>query len=315
MDTNCFLHAPGLDCRAMQTREPNSETDVEGGPTDAGTAFRRRMIYVYILWPAALAVVMAVAVGIFGVRSAEEVDPEVLVASLRTTDERQRTQAAFILAKYLKRRPGDDDATYRERLEGAYVITPEVLTRFENPTEAVEVRRYLALILGRIGDPRALPALRRALAQSDEDLLLNTLLALAQHRDAEATADVVRLSRLGAPEVRRVAIYTLTLLGTTEALARLEEALGDEAVLVRRQAALGLARHGNTAGEGIIAEILASGEEAARGEGRVREELFDAIHAAGALRTALLRDRLAQIAGSDQDSDAGALAQGLLQVR
>ena len=297
--------------------EPSPPQD-DGAPNSSGDerhyyekpAWKR--IYAFILGPMLVA---AAGVGLFvGVRllTGEDESPSELVSTLRTGGEHRRWQAAFSLTRYLQ--PSvqagtdanlkvEDNAAYQQKLAKVRVFLPELLDIFQNPKDET-TPRYLALVLGYLRDKRATEALVVAANRPDPELAVNSLVSLAVLEDESAAPGVVRASLTDNHEVRSVSAYVLGVLGTPGAKTRLSALVTDAHPSVRWNAAFGLARAGDAAGEDVIAEILDRGAlyRTAGLDGHKQREMFlNAVRSAGMLRSPKLVERLEKIAESDED--------------
>jgi len=275
-----------------------------------------KKFYAFILGPFLVA---SMAIGVYVVISlmtGDNTTPGELVGQLRNGGHHQRWQAAFALTKYIQPGSDDDDASYRRRLADVRVLGPELKSIFEDTKVSdPQVRRYLALTFGYLGDKRWTSVLTQALRDEDSETVLNSLIALTMLEDVSATPAVIEVSKGDVAELRSVATYVLGVLGTADAVRRLEELLGDHAPSVKWNAAFALARHGNNAGEEIIAEILDRGP-LAQTEGldalKRQEQFFNALRSASRLKSEKLHGRLVRIAEHDKDIKAQGLAKKLL---
>ncbi len=98
-------------------------------------------------------------------------------------------------------------------------------------------------------------------------LLANTLGVEQVGAEPGLSESLLTASRDGDPQVRLSAAYALGVLGGTNAEERLVAMLLDESVLVRYNAATGLARWGNAAAVDVLLEMLAPDQQAAVGDG------------------------------------------------
>ncbi len=275
-----------------------------------------KKFYAFILGPFLVA---SVAIGVYVIISlmtGDNTTPGELVGQLRNGGHHQRWQAAFALTKHIQPGSNDDDASYRQRLADIRVLGPELKDIFEDEkTSDPQVRRYLALTFGYLGDKTYTSVLTKALDDTDSETVVNSLIALTMLEDPGSVPAVIKVSKSDTAEYRSVAAYVLGVLGTMDGIERLEQLLGDNAPSVKWNAAFALARHGNGAGEAIIAEILDRGP-LARAEGldtlKQQEQFFNAIRSASRLNTKDLRERLVRIAEHDKDIKAQGLAKELL---
>ena len=129
--------------------------------------------------------------------------------------------------------------------------------------EALRAGRYprsrVASFLER--SERDLSALiRPLLSHSDEMLRYWGALLLRRHPSVEGTADLARLTRDGAPLVRRAALESLAAIGGPEAVACARARLSDDEWLVRAHAAHALGVLRDVDGARLVAPLLAERE-------------------------------------------------------
>ncbi len=159
----------------------------------------------------------------------------------------RRSQAAYELAKILIADPTALDEEPRLRAE--------VREIFASP-EAIEIRRYLALVLGHTGDRDAVPLLLAALEDPDAETRIYSLWALGAIGDPRALAPLAAALAEPDPGLRKTAAFALGELGLPEALPTLRRALDDPVADVRWNGALALARLGSDAGVSVLREML-----------------------------------------------------------
>jgi len=169
------------------------------------------------------------------------------------------------------------------------------------------VRRFLVLAIGLLGDRAAGPALLDALESRDPETRIYAIEALGALGDP-ATRE--RLEALLAdpadPGLRKAAAYALGNAGPDAAPA-LRRALEDPVSDVRWNAALALARLGDSSGAGVVAELL---DRAAIGRARtadggpvssaqIEAAMIEGLKAAVVLRSRDLLPRVREIAEND----------------
>ena len=136
-------------------------------------------------------------------------------------------------------------------------FVPELIQVFESKREEdARVRRYLALSLGEVHDPRAVDALVRALQDPDAQTVLYAVWALGTIGDARAAPDLVPLLENQDPGLRKIAAYALGALDAPEALGPLRGLLNDPVEDVAWNAALSLARRGDRTGLPLLLRML-----------------------------------------------------------
>ncbi|MEZ4272372.1 MAG: HEAT repeat domain-containing protein [Myxococcota bacterium] len=320
----------------MSTDLPPSETPPEPRATYYDKPVWKRF-YAFMLGPALVAAAALAIFTVVSVLTKDDLSPRDLVRGLRTGGQHQRWQSAFALTKYLQpsvRQKNDQllresDADYREKIDGVRMYLPELLEIYNDPQLADDqVRRFLALAFGYLGDPRVIPVLVESLRDEDIQLVHHALASIATTLDladspvaAKNLSETVAPAVMGAanrqePDVRATAVYVLGLISEPKVVAQLEMALGDTAPAVRWNAAFALARQKNPAGEAAIAEILDRGAlyQAVGADPARQEDLFlNAVRSAGMVRSPMLDERLARIAKSDENLRARDLAINLLK--
>jgi HEAT repeat protein len=182
------------------------------------------------------------------------------------------------------------------RLDPRFV--PDLITAFESSRdEDPRVRRYLALSLGEVRDPRAVEPLLEALGDADVQTAIYAAWALGTIGDPRAASGLIPLLDHEDAGLRKIAAYALGALDAPESLPPLRALLHDPVEDVAWNAALSLARRGDSAGLPLLRRMLdrsyLDGVQRADESGRPRalteEQKEDAIK--NALRSlALLRD-------------------------
>lgn len=251
----------------MESRETNGEAAAGGaGPLDpasldiddeAGESRPLVLVAQFFLIPL-LVVAVAVAVFLlFGLATRERHTPRESLQEVRTGSLNRRWQSAYELSMELARHPelARDEALFAETLQ-----------TFEGAGEQPEVRRYLALALGRFARREAVPALIEALADPDEETRLYAALALGAVGDPAAAAPLGQLLRDELPSLRKGAAYALGTLRARDAIPALRVTAEDRQLDVALQGALSLAQMGDASGlptlrKGIDRKVLSAALE------------------------------------------------------
>jgi HEAT repeat protein len=213
--------------------------------------------------------VVAVCVGLGGLfmwLTSERKDFTDYVQALHASSGQQREQQAQYLLNYIqesKRWQGIFDVTaqisagpdeFRLRHPEA---TAELVRIFEESgSQESKTRRYLALVLGLLGDKEAVAALRRGLNDPDADTVKNCIWALARLKDNESAPAIIELAHSDDPNVRLMAVYALGFLDHPQARDMLAAALKDPNEMVQWNAAFALANRGDKAAHGVLAGLL-----------------------------------------------------------
>jgi HEAT repeat protein len=198
-------------------------------------------------------VVVAAAVGIFLVfnyMTFERRGPRDYLQEVRGGTANRRWQAAFELSRSL------GNLTPEERSE----LAAETLRVYETlsgkrPDDQL-VRRYLVLVLGRLGDPSAIPALLQAAKADDPDTRLYAVWALGKIGGSAGFDTVLESSQSEDPGARKMAAYVLGALGDPRAIPRLKVLADDRVADVRWNAAIALGALGDRSGLPVLHSML-----------------------------------------------------------
>jgi HEAT repeat protein len=157
-------------------------------------------------------------------------------------------------------------------------LAPALVSAFEQAKDDPRVRRYLALAIGRLGPPLppdAVAALSASLAEPDQgwtedwftrvtggsggeagEARISTIWALGSSGDPNVVPTLVPLYTSSDAGIRKMIVYALGALPGDTQLPTLRQALEDDSVDVRWNAAMALARHGSHDGEAVIRQML-----------------------------------------------------------
>ena len=225
--------------------DTDDDTTEEGAPKGAG-----RLIARFFLLPL---LVVGAAVGIFlvfNLMTFERRTPRDYLQEVRGGSANRRWQAAFELSRSLPNLPPEERAA----------LTAETLRIFEGLSgkrpEDASVRRYLVLVLGRLGEPAALPALQAAAKDPDPDTRLYAIWAIGKIGDRSALPAVLEASQSDDAGARKMAAYVLGQLGDPQAVPRLEVLAEDKVADVRWNAAIGLAELGSSSGLPVLRSMI-----------------------------------------------------------
>jgi HEAT repeat protein len=204
--------------------------------------------------------------GLFMWLTSERKDVDDYLQALRSSTGARRSQQAQYLLNYIqesKRWQGIFDVTAQISADRDQFLArnPQAVAGLvqifnESAGQDAKTRRYLALVLGLLGDKQALPALRKGLNDGDADTAKNCVWALARLQDAEAAPVIIELTRHDDASVRLMAVYALGFLPNPHAHDVLVGALNDANELVRWNAAFALATKGDVAGRDTLVGLL-----------------------------------------------------------
>ncbi|MFQ5877696.1 MAG: HEAT repeat domain-containing protein [Acidobacteriota bacterium] len=160
-------------------------------------------------------------------------------------------QAAFELSRMI----GREDPSRRPPR-----FVPRLLALFgEARGDDPRLRRYLALTLAQMRDPRAAEALLGALEEADLMTRIYAVGGLGALGDPRAAAPLQSLLESDEPDLRKAAAHALGSAGTAASLPGLRAALNDPVVDVAWNAALSLARLGDPSCIPTLARMLDRG--------------------------------------------------------
>lgn len=140
-------------------------------------------------------------------------------------------------------------------------LAPQLVKAFQESKDDQQVRRYLALAIGRMDPPLppdAVADLTKALEDPDGETRISVIWALGSSGDPAVVSKIVPL--YSAPDgdagIRKMVVYALGALPGDAQMATLRTALQDPAADVRWNAAVALARHGNHEGVNVVKQML-----------------------------------------------------------
>ena len=198
--------------------------------------------------------VVAIAVSVYvGFRSllADARSPQDYLREVQTGGSARRWPAAYELSRLMADPKVRADAT----------LAPALVKAFQDAKGDPQVRRYLALAIGRLDPP--LPAdavadLTRALEDSDSETRISVIWALGSSGDAAVVPRLIPL--YSAPDtdpgIRKMVVYALGALPGDEQAVTLRTALQDDTADVRWNAAVALARKGRHEGVPVLRQML-----------------------------------------------------------
>ncbi len=272
-----------------ESSSSSSSPDSLASATPAG-----RLLVQFFLIPAFVVGIAVFVFWLFGSLAVDRKTPAELLSDVRTGSRNQRWQAAFELTKKL---PALKDPAERAAFSEA------AMKAFEGAeADDPRVRRYLTLVLGRLGDPKAVPLLESALSDKDAETRLYALWALALIGDPASAPKVRPLLESEDPGVRKTAAFAAGRMEDGDAIPALRRLLEDPVTDVRWNAALALATLDDASGKAILVSMC---DRAALRQtpGLSAEQQEDAL-LNGLRGLVLLKDPAAQTLGARMvDSD------------
>src|SRR5947199_8556923 len=197
-------------------------------------------------------IIIAICIGIFllfGYLTYERMTAQEYLNDVRTGSELCcRWQSAYELSNII--------SSQKEKLRRTNFADGLVKVYQSSRSEDPRIRRYLALTMGHLGDPRAVPALVEGLNDSDTDNQMNNLLALGSIADKSATPNVVQRLSSTDPAIRKMAAFVLSALRDPAAIHDLQGALTDSNEGVRWYAAIALAQVDDASGSDVLMKLI-----------------------------------------------------------
>lgn len=247
--------APHDETMTAVTREPTIET-----PSPAPEEVEKsdwRVVLQFFLVPLALVAVLVTV--FFGLQVLRARHPD-----LRGTLDDLRSRGGFLLPWVgdPKRWQSGYDLSLLLRADGGgskAELVQDLVAAFAEARRSRDLKlgRYLALALGRTGDPRAGAALASGLEDADGEIRLFSAWGLTQIGDVTALPALRRAAASdGDGGVRKMAVFGLGQLGDRDGAPALRQALADRDTDVRWNAAIALARLDDPSGEDVLIEIL-----------------------------------------------------------
>src|SRR5262252_10919492 len=198
--------------------------------------------------------VVGITVGVYvGFRSllADDRKAEDYLAEVRNGGSDRRWPAAYELSRLMSNPKVRADKT----------LGPALVKAFQESKNDADVRRYLALAIGRMDPPLpadAIADLTQALDDPDSQTRISVIWALGSSGDEAVVAKLLPLYNAPDtdPGIRKMIVYALGALPGEAQIDTLRTALQDSTPDVRWNAAVALARHGRSEGAAVLREMV-----------------------------------------------------------
>ncbi len=221
---------------------PQGADAPKDGPKDEPKDKGPSLVLQFVVFPLVI-VLMAVAItGFFQWLATDNRTYDDYLTEIASGWKQKRPEAAY----QLQFRLADKDDPLRKSANVPRTI--EVFegakkTRDQDPT----VRRYLAIVLGHLGDERAVPSLLDATSpgEPDQETRLNATWALGRCKDARAVPALIALLDDPFDGQRKTAAFALGELGDKSACDALAKHLTDSTIDVQWNCATALSRLGD----------------------------------------------------------------------
>ncbi len=207
----------------------------------------RSLLFQFVLFPLGIALIAVAVFYLFGKMATQEQSVSDYLNEIRSGSSHERWQAAYQLSKSLDRGEAKKSPNLEPRVAALYQSSKN-----DDP----RIRRYLAIVLGRLGDRRATPLLLDGLNDKDVENRVYAMLALGELRDPAAVPALAKLTTDPERDVRKTAVYALGTINDPRAVPALAQALNDQEADVRWNAAVSLAGFGDRRAVGPLKEML-----------------------------------------------------------
>jgi HEAT repeat protein len=198
--------------------------------------------------------VVALTVTVYvGFRSllADDRSPQDYLAEIRNGGSDRRWPAAYELSRLMT----------SPKVRSDRKLAADLVKAFQESRNDPDVRRYLALAIGRLDPPLppdALADLTHALDDPDSQTRISVIWALGSSGDEAVVPRLIPLYQAQDADagIRKMIVYALGALPGDTQVETLRAALKDDTADVRWNAAVALARHGNGDGAGVLHQML-----------------------------------------------------------
>jgi HEAT repeat protein len=207
----------------------------------------RSLLFQFVLFPLGIALIAVAVFYLFGKMATQEQSVSDYLNEIRSGSSHERWQAAYQLSKSLDRGEAKKSPNLEPRVAALYQSS-----KSDDP----RIRRYLAIVLGRLGDRRATPLLLDGLNDKDVENRVYAMLALGELRDPAAVPALAKLTTDPEKDLRKTAVYALGKINDSRAVPALAQALNDQEADVRWNAAVSLAGFGDRRAVGALKEML-----------------------------------------------------------
>jgi HEAT repeat protein len=251
--------------------------------------------------------VVALTVTVYvGFRSllADDRSPQEYLSEIRNGGSDRRWPAAYELSRLMSNPKVRSDKT----------LATALVKAFQESKADPDVRRYLALAIGRLDPPLppdALADLTHALDDPDSQTRISVIWALGSSGDEAVVPRLIPLYQAQDADagIRKMVVYALGALPGDTQVDTLRAALQDDTPDVRWNAAVALARHGHSEGASVLHQMLdrAYVERTVKREVRqdtdqdpIADVMISGIRAGAAIKDASLKPAIETLSQQDR---------------
>jgi HEAT repeat protein len=226
----------------LDEREPATRNPLAAAPALA--------VQFFLIPLTVVALTVTVYVG-FRSMLADDKSPADYLAEIRNGGSDRRWPAAYELSRLMSNPKVRADKT----------LSAALVKAFQESKGDSDVRRYLALAIGRLDPPLppdALAELTHALSDPDGQTRISVIWALGSSGDEAVVPRLIPLVQSPDTDagIRKMVVYALGALPGDTQVETLRAALQDDTPDVRWNAAVALARHGRSEGASVLHQML-----------------------------------------------------------
>jgi HEAT repeat protein len=230
--------------------------------------------------------------------------PQDYLAEIRNGGSSRRWPAAYELSRLMS----------DPKVRADKSLAPALVKAFQESAGDQQVRRYLALAIGRLDPPLppdAVADLTHALDDPDSETRISVIWALGSSGDEAVVSKLVPLYTAQDADagIRKMVVYALGALPGDAQVTTLRTAVQDAVADVRWNAAVALARHGSHEGVVVLKQMLDRQyvERTVKRDVRVDSDqdpvadvMISGLRAAAALKDETLRDAVTNLSQQDK---------------
>jgi HEAT repeat protein len=271
---------------------PENQQDEEEEQKEKGIL----IVFRFILVPLMVVGIVVFIITLFGQMALKEKSVSDYLYDIKTGSQSERWQAAYHLSNLLANPKKDDVTEARKQL-------PEILVIFERSKGSdPQIRRYLALALGRLQDKEAIPALQESVNDEDSETALWSIWAIGAIGDKESTPLIISKLQSTDAGVRTMSAYVLGALGDPRAIPPLQGHLEDSSAEVTWNSALALSRMDDASGTAVLLKMMSRDYLAGfpqMSEEKKDELMVETIKASDKLDISSLNEQIKVLSTSD----------------
>jgi HEAT repeat protein len=279
----------------------------ETKPTDLSKPeekpFLNVIVHSFFVIPFLIAVFCMLLFAAIHMLTREKRDAADYLADVKTGGITKRWQSAFELSRILsnpRTTPTDEN------------FSIELIKAFKDAgQDDPRVQQYLALAMGRTGNPAYLSALAELLPQSKDENLAAIIYAIGMLKQKDSAEKLFPYITHRDARIRSIAVVALGNLNDSSAAPLLKKALNDSEPNVQWGAAVSLAKLADSSGKEILSKLLNRSYLAGFSEVDSDEQnnlLISAIGAAENLTEDSLTEQIREIAQTDKNMNVRSAA-------